>query len=275
MYMADRVVNAVYIDESKILSMSFYPKMAVLNFDGRAHVETLNEAMFIGQYMGGLGGSDTEQWNVYNVFDFHLPSEAELAHMQAIILPGAVTSVYDVERTPWLPVLTRFIQNVYENYPNVKLIGICFGSQIIAQALGGQVEKMPMFNQVSPNQLQTFIGKEVIELRQEFFEEPFVRRIIDDFINQNDSQERYMEQLKLQMGTLIVHTVHGDHVAMLPQGAVNLGYSDRTENEIWRIDDRVLCVQSHPEFNANYIEEMIINKMYDTGELDDMKKDAP
>mmetsp|Transcript_23276 Transcript_23276/g.31080 ORF Transcript_23276/g.31080 Transcript_23276/m.31080 type:complete len:82 (-) Transcript_23276:748-993(-) len=81
MYMADRVVNAVYIDESKILSMTFYPKMAVLNFDGRAHVETLNEAMFIGQYMGGLGGSDVEQWSVYNVFDFHLPSEAELAHM--------------------------------------------------------------------------------------------------------------------------------------------------------------------------------------------------
>ena len=54
------MVNAVYIDESKILSMSFYPKMAVLNFDGRAHVETLNEAMFIGQYMGGLGGSDVE-----------------------------------------------------------------------------------------------------------------------------------------------------------------------------------------------------------------------
>lgn len=155
MYMAERVVNTVYIDEPSILGMSFYPKMAVLNFEfhdkskdaGRANVdETLNEAMFIGQYMGGCGGSDVEQWSVYNVFDFHLPSEAELAHMQAIILPGAVTSVYDVERTPWLPVLTRFIQNVYENYPNVKLIGFCFGSQIIAQALGGQVEKMPMFN---------------------------------------------------------------------------------------------------------------------------------
>ena len=41
---------------------------------------------------------------------------------------------------------------------------------------------MPMFNQVSSNQLQTFIGKEEIELRQEFFEEPFVRRVIEDFV---------------------------------------------------------------------------------------------
>ena len=121
--------------------------------------------------------------------------------------------------------------------------------------------------------MQTFIGKEEIELRQEFFEEPFVRRVIDNFVQSQDEPERYMEQLKSQMSSLIVHTVHGDHVALLPQGAVNLGYSDRTENEIWRIDDRVLCIQSHPEFNANYIEEMIVNKMYDTGELDDMKKD--
>ena len=60
---------------------------------------------------------------------------------------------------------------------------------------------------------------------------------------------------------------------MLPHGAVNLGYSDRTENEIWRIDNRVLAVQSHPEFNSHYIEELIVNKMYDAGRMNDMQKD--
>jgi len=29
---------------------------------------------------------------------------------------------------------------VYEEYPSKKIIGICFGHQIIAQALGGKVE---------------------------------------------------------------------------------------------------------------------------------------
>ena len=65
--------------------------------------------------------------------------------MHAIIIPGSASGVHEFENTPWLPVLTRLIQNVYENYPHIKLVGICFGSQIIAQALGGQVEKMPMF----------------------------------------------------------------------------------------------------------------------------------
>lgn len=109
MYMAERVVNSVYINEQQIMAMSFYPKIAVLNVDGRAHLETLNESIIIGQYMGGLGGSDVEEWGVYNVFDFHLPSTAELEHIQALIIPGSSSSVYDVENTPWLPVLTRFI----------------------------------------------------------------------------------------------------------------------------------------------------------------------
>ena len=82
-----------------------------------------------------------------------------------------------------------------------------------------------------------------------------------------------MEQFKIELGSLIVHAVHGDHVAVLPHGAVNLGYSDRTENEIWKIDNRVLAIQSHPEFNANYIEELIVSGMYDKGRLNDMQKD--
>ena len=61
--------------------------------------------------MGGMGGMPQA--------DSRPPREkyaSELAQMQAIIIPGAATAVYDVERTPWLPVITRLIQNVYENH---------------------------------------------------------------------------------------------------------------------------------------------------------------
>jgi len=35
-----------------------------------------------------------------------------------------------------------FVKQVYMNHPRIKLLGICFGSQLIAEALGGKVEKM-------------------------------------------------------------------------------------------------------------------------------------
>ena len=69
--------------------MTFYPKIAVMNVDKQSHLETIYEALVVGQYMGGIGGSDVEQWGVYNVYDFHLPSEKELSQMKAIIIPGS------------------------------------------------------------------------------------------------------------------------------------------------------------------------------------------
>ena len=38
--------------------------------------------------------------------------------------------------------------------------------------------------------------------------------------------------------------------------------------------DRVLCFQSSPEINKTYIKELIINKLYDVGKLDDNQKNA-
>ena len=71
------------------------------------------------------------------------------------------------------------------------------------------------------------------------------------------------------IGILKVHT---DMVAKLPEGAVLHGSSNRAHNEIWTVADRVLCIQSSPELNASYIKELIINKLYDVGKLDDNYK---
>lgn len=50
------------------------------------------------------------------------------------------------------------------------MIGICFGHQIIAEALGGKVAKMSA--ERSPNGLYT--GKESIKLNLSFFDLPFI-----------------------------------------------------------------------------------------------------
>ena len=53
------------------------------------------------------------------------------------LITGSRHGVY--ENHEWLPPLREFIKRIYKN--KTPLVGICFGHQIIAQALGGVVEK--------------------------------------------------------------------------------------------------------------------------------------
>ena len=42
----------------------------------------------------------------------------------------------------WVARLIKFIKSTYENKPHIKFTGICFGHQVIAHALGGEVKNM-------------------------------------------------------------------------------------------------------------------------------------
>jgi GMP synthase-like glutamine amidotransferase len=124
--------------------------------------------------MGGSGGSDTEIWAFMNAYEFSLPSKEQLLHIKAIIIPGSDLSVTDAATMPWMRVLRDFLKQVYEEHPHIKLLGICFGSQIIAEALGGKVEKMAYINnQQLPSGM--FIGKEALDMIDEFVALDFVR----------------------------------------------------------------------------------------------------
>lgn len=53
------------------------------------------------------------------------------------LITGSKHGAY--EDHPWIPPLEAFIRDAYA--ARVPLVGICFGHQIIAQAMGGRVEK--------------------------------------------------------------------------------------------------------------------------------------
>ncbi|MGR3321475.1 MAG: type 1 glutamine amidotransferase [Pseudooceanicola sp.] len=53
------------------------------------------------------------------------------------LITGAKHGAY--EDHPWIPPLEDLIRKIHA--ANVPLVGVCFGHQIIAQALGGKVEK--------------------------------------------------------------------------------------------------------------------------------------
>jgi len=71
----------------------------------------------------------------YAVVDGVFPESVRAA--EGWVITGSRHGVY--EDHPWLPPLEAFIRDAHA--ARVPLVGICFGHQIVAQALGGRVEK--------------------------------------------------------------------------------------------------------------------------------------
>ncbi|MDB5473905.1 MAG: type 1 glutamine amidotransferase [Devosia sp.] len=57
--------------------------------------------------------------------------------LQGIVVTGSAAGVYD--DLPWLAPLRAFIQAAYGS--RTPMLGVCFGHQIMAEALGGEVRK--------------------------------------------------------------------------------------------------------------------------------------
>jgi GMP synthase-like glutamine amidotransferase len=78
---------------------------------------------------------------------------------------GSKYSAYNYEYE-WVVKTHEFLARVYHTFPQLKYLGICFGAQMLAEALGGKVDK------VEPKKKDpTFYisGGEVIQLEPEFF----------------------------------------------------------------------------------------------------------
>jgi len=174
-----------------------------------------------------------EKWNFYNAYNHEFPSEEDMKTLKAVIIPGSSRSSYD-NTTTWIPLVKDFIRTVLNEYPDIKLIGGCFGEQTIAATMGGKAEKMP-YNAERPN----IIGRELIQPTDEFYSQSWVQ----SFMTKNNYTMENFPKIVLQQS-------HGDHVSELPTGATLLASSESCGVEFYCIGERALCFQSHPDFNC-------------------------
>ncbi len=80
----------------------------------------------------GPGDFEIHSWDI---FESSFPES--IYQCDGWLISGSKYGVY--ENHPWLPKLKGFIKECYT--ANLPLIGVCFGHQAMAQALGGLVEK--------------------------------------------------------------------------------------------------------------------------------------
>lgn len=159
-------------------------------------------------------------FNIYRVMDGELPEQFEPDTLY--IIPGSNNAAYD--DLLWISTLQEWIREAAVR--KVPLVGICFGHQLIAQSLGGRVER--------------FAGGWGVGIRE--------MEVLDA------DMFPYFPDHKMR---LVVN--HHDQVLQLPEGARLLATSDFCRYEGFRIGHHILTFQGHPEFTVDYERHLILN----------------
>lgn len=178
----------------------------------------------------GIYRKNNEKWIYINASTDPLPDENLLKKTKAIIIPGSDLNIYsDID---FLRKTEAFLVNVLENHKHIKYLGLCFGMQLIVNALGGKVELM------EPGKF--IVGAEKLNINSDFWNLNFAK---NSGVEKSDS--------------LVIHQAHGDHVTIMPnEGLFNLksyASSESCTHEIIASDDeRIFCLQGHAEYSTEF-----------------------
>lgn len=131
-----------------------------------------------------------------------------------VVVTGSPAMVSD--REPWSENAAQWLTRVVDKA--VPLLGVCYGHQLLAHALGGEVGYHPGGRES---------GTHRVELLNSAKDDPLFRGMPDSFRAQ---------------------LTHKQTVLSLPQGAVLLGRNEFEPHQAFRVGKYAWGVQFHPEF---------------------------
>jgi GMP synthase-like glutamine amidotransferase len=143
-----------------------------------------------------------------------------VSECDAYVVTGSRHNAYD--RDSWIENLKAFIRDLHRE--RRKCLGICFGHQVVAQALGGEVRKSPKGWGAG----------------------------IDTF--KMDQCPPWLEDCPRDFNILVSHQ---DQVEVLPDTAIRFAHSDFCPNGGYFIGQHIFCLQGHPEFSRDYVRFLI------------------
>jgi len=164
-------------------------------------------------------GDETFEFEVFTVLEDQFPESIDCC--DGYLITGSKFSAY--EDLPWIHRLKALVRDIHQ--AELPLIGVCFGHQVIAEALGGKVEK--------------FDGGWGVGIHE--YE---ITRALPDVIP--DSQQN-----------LTINAFHQDQISVLPDGAEVFARSEFCEYAGVVYGDKILTVQAHPEFTVPFADALI------------------
>ncbi|MEH6389231.1 MULTISPECIES: GMP synthase [Pseudomonas] len=155
---------------------------------------------------------------IYRTHDGELP--VSIDECDGYLTTGSRFSVYDP--LPWIEALETFLIKLWE--AKKPLVGICFGHQLIARALGGEVERSEKGWGVGVS------------------------------FNQLVQRRTWMDPWQDKLDLVVSHQ---DQVVELPDEAEVLVKSDFCEYYVVQYGDHFLSIQGHPEFSKEYSRDLM------------------
>lgn len=163
-----------------------------------------------------------EQWDILSPAD---PAfEVQATGYDGYVLSGSEKSVVDDVQTPFVARLLAWLRRTAETSSS-PVLGICFGAQALAAALGGQVGRNPdgCFR----------LGVEALDWS-----------LAADRL-------RWPELGK----EAVLVASHGECVSTLPANTTVLASSKTIAHEVFLTGDRFLGIQGHPEMSIRDLQE--------------------
>lgn len=152
-------------------------------------------------------------FDVFNVFKGQFPPNAH--EYEAYLVNGSRHSVY--EDVDWIIHLKEFVEEIYK--AKKKYVGVCFGHQLLAEALGGQVARATTGWSVGVHQF---------EITQ---------------------KENWMSPFQSRVNLLMMCQ---DQVKVLPPQSEILAKTPLCPVGMFTVCGHMLGIQAHPEFSKSY-----------------------